>query len=84
MGFFDRLGNLGRGVVGMWKRSEPRKSPDSKEALEAELEALRRRAKVDEQLRRAPGPETDAEDPEESSPTEPIDSLDDGPVKKTL
>ncbi len=90
MGIFDRIGNLGKGVFGMWKRADdgPRREQD---VLDAELDAVRRKARVDQQLRQI-RQERGEEDAEVTEVTEPsaeeaggsTDSGDDKPIKKTL
>ena len=84
MGIFDRIGNLGKGVVGMWKRGG--ETPSAHDVLDAELDAAARKARVDAQLRRmreqrAPEPEVEPETPAADAPSE---SPDDRPIKKTL
>jgi len=84
MGIFDRIGNLGKGVVGMWKRGG--ETPSAQDVLDAELDATTRKARVDAQLRRmreqqAPEPEVASETPAADAPSEPSD---DRPIKKTL
>lgn len=86
MGIFDRIGNLGKGVVGMWKRGD--ETPSAHDVLDAELDAAARKARVDAQLRRmreqrAPEPEPEVE-PDTPAADVASESPDDRPIKKTL
>ncbi len=80
MGIFDRIGNLGKGVVGMWKRDSG--GPSGSDLLDAELDAARRKARVDAQLARMKSTPADEAPPSEGS--EPTPDTTDRPIKKTL
>ena len=87
MGFFDRMGNLGKGVVGIWKGRD-RPSVSSQEIIDAELDAVARKARVDAQLRKIR--EEKNRDAHESGAAEPIEAVEESdpgdhrPIKKTL
>jgi hypothetical protein len=84
MGIFDRIGNLGKGVVGIWKSSD---GPRSQDVLDAELDAAARKARVDAQLRKMKesAPEDDVTAPlDDVGVTEPLPHDPDRPIKKTL
>jgi len=91
MGIFDRIGNLGKGVLGMWKRSDDGPRHREQDVLEGELDAVRRKARVDAQLRQIRSErgedeiETEVTDPAAvQEPGASKDSGDDTPIKKTL
>mgnify|MGYP006928156360 CR=1 FL=1 len=81
MGIFDRIGNLGKGVVGLWKSSD---GPRSHDVLDAELDAAARKARVDAQLRKIKESAPEDVTAPLDDVTEPLPQAPDRPIKKTL